>query len=456
MKKLFLMFGLLALQGVCKARTARGIIVVTTGWTGAGVGKVIDYLADKADVIALTMSVSNKGRRILKRSGDGFNLTQVPSGIVRKNTQCYVTGGVEIDPSIIFGEIDRLIDKGISINGRLWISSRAHVVMPYHRKLDALMANQYREGSDIGSRKGVGAAAADKRLRVGIRIADLLDPERFKKVLRQSLNFANKQLEKVFNEKPFNYDEILKIYTGYARRFKPFVKDDLELELNKLLVQGKAIIFEGSQGTFLDLTMGSYPYVSSSSTTAAAMCVGAGVGPGPSRIGHVLGVVQAYNTVVGPGPLPAEIKDQVVLKKLREAHKSYCEEIPGLRYGWIDLVLIRQAILINGIDSLVISKLDELDTLDEIKICYDYVIDGKNYDYLPPNIAMAKKIEPRYMTLPGWKKQTDKSIKNFSKLHQNAKAFVKKIEQLSCVPVSHVSIGPERHHMIEVNDLLPL
>lgn len=445
---------------VCEGYTSRGIVVVSTGFTGAGAGKIVDLLAEQADIVVRSQGESH-GHRVVKGDAHGhrlekgreFKLTLIPSGILRKNTQCYLTAGMEIDPSQLCSEINLLMSKGKNVEGRLWISARAHVVMPYHRKLDALMAQQYRGGIDVGSRKGVGVAAADKRLRIGIRIADLLDSERFKQVLRDDLNCANAMLTKVFGEKSFEFDDIYNLYQEYARRLRPYVKGDVELEINKLLIQGKAIIFEGAHGTFLDISMGTYPYVSSSSTTAAGICTGAGVGP--RRIGHTIGIVQSYTTYIGSGPLPAEIKDPKALSALRNAHKLHCEELPGTRYGWIDLVMIRQAILINGIDSLVMSKLDELDGLDEIKICYDYIIDGKNYDYVPANIADVRKIVPRYITMPGWKTKTS-NVKKFSQLPQEARAFVKKIECLSNAPVSYVSVGPEREQTIKLNDLLPL
>lgn len=453
MKNFNVLVLLLTIASMGYAKTPRGVVIVTTGWSGAGIGKVVDYLAPKAEAIVRSQGGSAKGHRVIRRSGNGLNLTLLPAGIVRKNTQCYLTAGMEIDPSVFFAEIDLLKTQNKDVNGRLWVSSRAQVVMPYHRKLDSLMAKKYGIGPDVGSRKGVGSAAAGKRLRIGIRIADLLDPERFKIALKDDLDYANDKLTKIYKEKPFEYKDVLKLYEAYARRLKPYVKDDAELEINKLLLQGKAVIFEGSQGTFLDVSVGSYPYVGSSSTTSSGICTGAGVGP--SRIGHTLGIVQSYTTRIGAGPLPAEIKDNKVLEKIRKAHSSYCEEIPGQRYGWVDLVLIRESILINGINSLVISKLDELDTLDEIKICYDYLVDQKNYDYLPPLITKAKNVKPRYITMPGWKKSI-KDAKRFSDLPQEARDFIKKIELLCSVPISYVSVGPRRDQMITMNDLLLL
>lgn len=452
MKKLVLLS--LLFCTVLSARGPRGVIVVSTGWNSAGTGKVVDYFTATKDVSVVVKSTSGsaKGRKIVKRSGDGFNLGLLPSGILCKNAQCYLTAGVEIDPKELFIEIDALEKKGKQVKERLRVSSRAQLVMPYHKKLDSLMAQKYRSNTDVGSRKGVGMAAADKRLRIGIRIVDLLDPVRFKKVLRDDLDCANAMLVDIFKEKPFDFDEIHTLYTNYARRLKPFVHNDVELDINRKLREGRAVIFEGCQGTFLDVSMGSYPYVSSSSTIAAGICTGAGVGP--TMICHTLGIVQCYTTCIGDGPFPAEIKDKEVLKRLKKAHESYCEDIPEMRYGWVDLVAIREAILLNGIDSLIISKLDELDTLDEIKICYDYVVDGVNYDYIPPNVDKAKKIIPRYMTIPGWKKCTG-NAKHFTHLPEEARAFVKKIESLAGIPVSYISVGPQRDQMILYNDLLP-
>jgi len=453
-KKLLSLLIAILLVNFLESRSPRGVIVVATGW-GGGVGKIVDYLAERIEVNVRSQGGSAKGHRVVKSKDNNFNFLLLPSGIIRKNTQCYLTAGMEIDLETLFHEIDNLIEKGHKVDGRLWISARAHLVMPYHKKLDDLMLKQYHSIVDVGSRKGSGMAAADKRLRIGIRIADLLDPERFKKVLKEDLKCANAMLVNIFNEKPFSFEEILREYTTYAKRLKPLIKDDIELELNKMLIQGKAVIFEGAQGTFYDVSMGTYPYVSSSSTIASGILTGAGVGP--NKIGHVLGVVQSYTTLIGAGPLPAEIKDKDLLNKIKTAHKSYCAEIPNERHGWIDLVMIRQAILLNGIDSLVLSKIDELDTLDEIKICYDYVIDGKNYDYIPANIKDALKIEPRYITLPGWSKTPiNKDAKKLSQLPEEARAFVKKIETLCGVPISYISIGPRRDHMIMVNDLLPL
>ena len=427
--------------------------VLILGDDDAGKGKVTDVIGGRARIVVAGPGGTVKGRRI--RKGDKkYRLKLLPTGIVRsRDIECYLMAGIEIDPSVLFSEIDYLKKKGRTVEGRLKISSKAQVVMPYHRKLDALMFDKYKAGIDLGARKGTGAAASDKRLRIGIRVADLLDKERFKEVLKEQLAYANERLVKLFKEKPFKFEEVYSLYNEYARRLKPFVIDNLELDLNKKITQGVRVVFEGSQGFSQDVSLGNYPYVCSSSTGASGICTGAGVGP--SRIGHTMAVVKSYATLPIAGPFPTHITDNKVTSVLKTAHDKNCKEHYKQRYGWIDLVQTRQMITLNGVDSLAITKLDDLDDLDEIKICYDYLIGEKHYDAMPTSITEAKKIKPHYITMPGWKKSTQ-SITKFSELPENARAFIKKIEVLTGTPISYVSVGPDRRQMIAMNDLLPL
>lgn len=428
--------------------------VLILGDDDAGKGKVTDYIGGRSHIIVRTQGGNQKGHKIIKDEDEKYNLNLIPVGIVRsRDIKCYLTSGMEIDLSILFSEIDYLKKKGKDVNGRLLISSRAHIVMPYHRKLDELMAKEHKGSVDIGSRKGTGAAASDKRLRIGIRVADLLDKERFKDVLKEQLHYSNQKLTKLFDEKPFDFDEIYTLYNEYGRRLKPFVVDNLELKLNKKIVQGERVVFEGAQGANQDVSLGNYPYVSSSSTSASGICTGAGVGPG--RIGHTLGVVKCYATCPSVAPFPSEIQDKNTFEKIKQAHDRSCIKHYNQRYGWIDLVHMREMILLNGIDSLALTKLDDLDDLDEIKICYDYVNGEKHHNSMPTSMNHAKKIKPHYITMPGWKTSTSKATK-FSELPENARAFVKKIEILSGIPISYLSVGPTRHQMILLNDLLPL
>ncbi len=443
----------------------RGVIVVNTGW-GGGVGKMVEYFGKWADIIVRSVTGytfpsaggNEKGHRIVRKDRVAdeeheFYFTLLPSGIVRKNTVCCLTAGMEIYLPLLLEEMGTLKVRNIKVDGRLWISAKAQVVMPYHIKLDEMMTKRYSNSVDVGSLKGTGSAAADKRLRLGIRVADLLDKKRFKQVLKEGVEYANEKLTKLFNEKPFDYDKIYAEYSNYAEQIRPFVRDDVELKINRKLLEGKMVIFEGSQGTFSDVALGSAPYVSSTGTIAANLIAGAGVSP--RGIGYIIGIVPAYTTRNGAGPLPSEIKDPKIINTIKNTHaETSSGDIPGQRYGWLDIVLTREAILYNGIDSIVISKLDELDDLDEIKICYDYVVDGKNYDYLPPVVSDSKKIEPRYITMQGWKKST-RDAKTFSQLPENAKAFVNKVKVLCGVEVTHVSTGPASHQTISLTNDLP-
>lgn len=495
MKKL-LFFGVLISSFCCQifAKVQRAVVVVSTGYEDNCGEKIAFKLAKKADAVVRSQGGSGRGH-VIQKGGRYYIFLILPASIVRKNVECFLTAGMEIDIYQLFNEIDFLKEKGIETKGRLWVSSKAQIVMPYHRVLAALQEKHdtRKRYANVGTREGTGWCAADKRLQRGIRIADLMDQEHFPHILKSALTEANNIIVKVYGAKPLNYDDILKVYKEYARRLLPYVKQDVEVSINKMISSGKAVIFEGAQGTFLDATVGTYPYVSSSATTAAAICCGAGVGP--SRIGHTLGVVKAYATCPSEGaPLPSLITDEAIIEKLIKATEGQSVEVysfkeekdfsnqdndvkPGTlagaskkdetikkdpekkkitrRFGWLDLVMVREAIWLNGIDSLAITRLDDLDDFDEILICYDYVSNGKNIDYLPPRVSDARHVTPRFMKLPGWKTSTKDAV-NFSQLPEKARHYIKKIEQLCNVSVSYVSVGPESKQTILVNDLLPL
>ena len=450
MKKILIFFVLINFTTIFAPKPKTVLII---GEKDSGKGNVSYKAGERALIVVAGPGGTQQGRKV--RKGEiKYNLKLLSTGILRNSdVQCYLMAGIEIDPSVLFSEIDYLKGKSKSVEGRLKISAKAHVVMPYHRQLDSLMAKKYKTSIDIGARKGTGAAAADKRLRIGIRVADLLDKERFKEVLKEQLHYANEKLVKLFDEKPFDFNEIYNLYNEYARRLKPFVVDNLELELNKKIAQGVPVLFEGSQGVNQDVSLGNYPYVSPSSTCASGVCVGAGVPP--KAITYVVAVVPCHATAPLSCPFPTEIKDEKIIEELKKSHEKTCNDSNNQRYGWIDLVQVRQMILLNGVDSLAITKLDSLDNFDEIKICYDYLIGEKHYDSLPTLISDAKKIKPHYITMPGWKTSTQK-ITKFSELPENARAFIKKIEVLTGTPISYISVGPDRKQMIVMNDLLPL
>ncbi len=481
----------------------RSTLVISLGWSNSGLGKVVDFLSKDADVIVRSQSGSYWGHRIVIGPDGNFVLGAIPAGIANPNTKCFLTAGMDIDPEEFLKEVAFLKEQGIDPDGRLWISSKAQLIFPFHAILDAEMGKNYHGITDVGARKGTGSASAYKRLRLGMRVETLFDQEYFKLSLNDILKFTNelirlfgyenpvckqsclnhtffnslhleeeKNTQETFDNankketdflkkcistctiKPFDFETLQKQYMAYAKQLRPYVRDDVELRINKYILEGKKIIIGGSQGSQLDLLLGTHPYVAPMTTSAAGICAGAGIGP--TRIGHTLGVVTAYMTRIGAGPFPSEIKDLHVLKKIKKAQKKTCFNlVTNARHGWIDLVLIREAILINGVDSIIISKLDDLDELDEIFICYDYMIDGKPYDYFPSNSLLYKKIKPVYLKpLPGWKKST-RHAKKFTDLPPEARDFVKKIEMFCGVPVSYVSVGPHHSHIIMVKDLLP-
>ncbi len=472
----------------CYAHNYRSIIGIALGFTNSGTEKIMNHLAQSADMII--RSQSGREHRIVIGTDGNFLLGVISSSIVYPHTKCYLTAGMDINPEEFLKEIEFLKEKNIPIADHVFISSKAHVVFPFYKTLDSEMEKRYKEITDIGAKKGTGSLSAYKRLRLSIRVGDLYNKDQFERLLKDIISFTNdlmklfgtevplctkkcidlsitkknnfsKETTRSFEEcfascaiEPIDFDTLFKQYLSYAERLKPFIKDDVEIHINNALKEGKKVIIGGSNGVFNDLLMGPYPYVAPFTTTTAGICASAGIGP--SRIAHVLGIVPAYLSRVGDGPLPTEFKDPSFLKKIVIAQEKSClNVVKKARYGWVDLVLLRQAILINGVDSLVISKLDELSDFDEIYICYDYKIKDTSYDYFPNDSSLYKKIEPVYLPpLKGWKTSITHA-KKFTDLPSEARAYIKKIEMLTGVPVGFVSVGPGQDQIIMIKDLLP-
>ncbi len=433
----------------------KGIVVVGLGFDDDGKGKLIDGLTQPGDVVVRAQGASVAGHRV-RADDKEYDLHHIPVGILRPDVKCYLAGGMVLDVPLFFQEIKNLEEKGIThIKDRLRISTSVHLLMPYHKKVDKLAtkANHVR-GSSI-SRYGVRVCSAEKRFGIGIRLADLFSKD-FPDLLKQAVDRSNEIITKVYSGEPIQYKPLLEEYKKYAKEFKPYVRDHVELKLNRLLAQkrgGPRVIFEGSHGTFLDISHGNYPYVSAGSTMASGICSEAGVGP--TRIGHTLGVVKAYASRVGEGPFPTEIKDEKIVKVIqnREKRKS-CAGVK-VRIGWVDAVMVRQGVMINGVNSIAITRLDDLDDCDEIKMCIHYKLGDKDFDYLPPVSSDLERVIPHYITFPGWKHFIGKA-KKFSELPAEARDFVKKLERVCGVPVSYISVGPEREQLIEViTNLLP-
>ena len=433
----------------------KGIVVVSLGFDDDGKGKFIGGIAQPGDVVVRAQGAGVAGHHV-KIGTKEYDLHHIPVGILRPEVKCYLAGGMVLDAPLFFKEIKSLEEKGITdIKERLRVSTSVHLLMPYHKKIDKLAtkANHVR-GSSI-SRYGVRTCSAEKRFGIGIRLADLFSKD-FPELLKKAVDRSNEIITKLYGGEPIQYKPLLEEYKKYATEFAPYVRDQVELKLNRLLAQkrgGPRVIFEGSHGTFLDISHGNYPYVSAGSTTAAGICSEAGVGP--TRIGHTLGVVKAYATRVGEGPFPTEIKDEKILKIIQNKAKRKSPAGVKVRFGWVDAVMVRQGVMINGVNSIVVTRLDDLDDCDEIKMCIHYKLGDKDFDYLPPVSRDLERVSPHYITFPGWKCPIGKA-KNFSELPAEARDFVKKLERVCGVPISYISVGPEREQLIEVvANLLP-
>jgi adenylosuccinate synthase len=426
------------------------VIVVGTQWGDEGKGKMIDILSQGAKHIIRSQGGNNAGHTISVR-GEEYRFHLIPSGILYPHAHCYIGGGVAIDPEALLQEIQGLEEKGIKVQGRLFISSFAHLILPYHRLLDKLQEKK-RGAAAIGTTgRGIGPSYTDRVARCGIRMCELAQPELLKKVLKAALTAKNDELNKLYQEGELNFDALYQEMSAYGKTLSPYVAD-VEEEIATALEKGEALLFEGAHGTFLDITFGTYPFVTSSSCLAAGICAGAGVGP--TRIDHTLGVVKAYTTRVGGGPLPTALTldEEARFLNHQEAREVGTTTGRKRRLGWFDAALVKRAIELNGVDSLAVTKLDVLDKLAEIKICTAYRLGGKIFKRPPASSELLQQIEPVYETHPGWKSST-RDIGALEDLPKNARLYLDRLEELCGTQVSFISTGPERHQTIRVGDI---
>lgn len=421
------------------------VILVGAQWGDEGKGKIIDILTAKAQHVVRPQGGNNAGHTIIVGDQE-YKLHLIPSGILHLHTQCYLGAGTAIDPDVLLQEIDSLQSRGIPVKGRLWISPAAHIIFPYHRILDQLLEQRKGERSIGTTGRGIGPCYADKANRLGIRIGDLIRPDIFPKILKSVLALKNDEIVKLYGGERLSYDEILLHFTQIAEILKFYVLN-VEETINYALDHDENVLFEGAQGTFLDISLGTYPYVTSSNTIAGGLCAGAGIGP--SRIDHTIGIVKSYTTRVGNGPLPSEEEFLLNHEMAREYGTTTGRK---RRIGWFDAVLAKTAVRLNGLQSIALTKLDILDHLDPIKICVAYQFNGKRYDHLLPNTEDLDKVLPIYETVPGWKTSTS-HIDHYEDLPENAKNYLKKIEELCKVPISLISLGPEREKTILLKDV---
>ncbi len=419
------------------------IVIVGTQFGDEGKGKFIDLLAKRADYVARYQGGANAGHTVVIDKEE-FIFHLIPSGILRKRKKCIIGNGLVVDPQTLLEEIENLKERGIDVEGRLFISENAHIVMPYHKLLDRV-SEIARKGKRIGTTgRGIGPCYTDKVARTGIRVADLIDEESFKEKLRKNLDEKNQLLKKIYHQKGLPYKKVLAEYSSYRRKIKKYVTNTSVL-INQAIDEGKSVLFEGAQGTFLDIDWGTYPYVTSSSPVAGGALTGLGVGP--TKIDRVIGVAKAYTTRVGGGPLPTELPKRLG-ERIRERGKEYGATTGRpRRCGWLDLVLLRSAIQINGLDSLILAKLDVLDELGEIKICTHYRCRGKRIDYFPNSLKVLSECKSQYEVLKGWREPIS-GIKNYRRLPVNAKKYVERIKKLLGIKIALVSVGPQRDQTI--------
>ncbi|MDP5338799.1 MAG: adenylosuccinate synthase [Nodularia sp. (in: cyanobacteria)] len=422
------------------------VIVIGAQWGDEGKGKITDLLSRSADVVVRYQGGVNAGHTIVVE-GQTFKLHLIPSGILYPNTECIIGCGTVIDPQVLIAELDQLEELNIS-TAKLLISETAHVTMPYHRLID--QASEERRGSyKIGTTgRGIGPTYADKSERTGIRILDLIDPEALREKLEWTINYKNVILEKLYNLPPLNPQEVIEQYLGYAERLRPYVVDT-SLKIYDSILKRRNILFEGAQGTLLDLDHGTYPYVTSSNPVAGGACVGTGLGP--TMIDRVIGVSKAYTTRVGEGPFPTELHGEVGELLCDRGAEFGTTTGRKRRCGWFDAVIGRYAVRINGMDCMAITKLDVLDELAEIQVCVAYEIDGERCEHFPTSSRRFAQCRPIYKTFPGWQVSTSE-CRTLEDLPQQALDYLKFLAELMEVPIAIVSLGASRDQTIIVED----
>jgi adenylosuccinate synthase len=418
-------------------------ILVGAQWGDEGKGKIIDVLTEQADVVVRTQGGNNAGHTVWVGK-QKYVLHLIPSGILRKGKLCVIGNGVVIDPLGLVKEIEGLLNIGIKVGKNLVVSETAHVVFPYHRELDSqreVLKGKHKIGT---TKRGIGPAYGDKAARVGLRMGDVIDPTRLKEKLSRRIK-ENNEVLKALGAKPLSFKQVFADYTNAGKFLRPFVTNTVVL-LHERMQRGDDMLFEGAQGTFLDIDHGTYPYVTSSNTTAGGACTGSGVPP--HRMDRVVGVMKAYTTRVGEGPLPTE--NQEISDLLHGMGREFGATTGRpRRCGWFDSVATRHATMVNGIDELAVTNLDGLDTVETIKVCIAYRSGKKRFDYVPNDTELLAQCEPVYAEFEGWKTPTNKA-KSWKQLPPKARAYLKAIAELTGAKLFIASVGPGREQTIFV------
>jgi adenylosuccinate synthase len=421
------------------------LAVLGAQWGDEGKGKIVDLLTPGFDIVARYQGGHNAGHTVYV-NGAKFVLRLIPSGILHAGISCVIGNGVVVYPQALFAEVDELTRNGIDVTGRLFVSDKAHLILPYHRDLDLLSEARRGERKIGTTSRGIGPAYEDKIARRGVRVGDLRDPKGLEQNIRDNVLARNR----LVHDSTMEWEGVLAQLLEAGKRLLPMVRD-VSLMLSDAMASGRSVLFEGAQGTLLDIDHGTYPYVTSSNATVGGVCTGLGIGP--RSIGGVMGVVKAYTTRVGEGPLPTELHDEMGAR-LRDSGNEY-GAVTGRprRCGWYDAVAVRYGVRVNGLDALALTKLDVLDGLEDIQICTAYRHGNRTINELPSDVGQLAACVPIYESMPGWSRPT-KGARRFDDLPDNAKRYIARLEQVSGVPAVLVSTGSERHDTILRDDVL--
>ncbi|MBR6889057.1 MAG: adenylosuccinate synthase [Selenomonadaceae bacterium] len=423
------------------------VVISGAQWGDEGKGKIVDYLAQQADTVVRFQGGSNAGHTV-SVGGEEYKLRLLPSGILYKGTTCVIGNGVVLDPQCLLEELENMQKRGIDTSN-IKISNRAHVVMPWHKIIDELGEN-LRGSNKIGTTKrGIGPCYIDKADRIGIRVCDLIDREEFAKKVRDVLKIKNLILQNVYNHAPLDENEIIREYQAYADKIRPFVCDTITL-LNDQVDSGKKILFEGAQATMLDIDYGTYPYVTSSHPISGGVGIGAGISP--KKIDKVVGVVKAYCTRVGEGPFPTEQLNEIGEKLRNAGHEFGTVTGRPRRTGWLDACVVKYAGKLSGTDFMAVTRLDILDSFDEIKMCTAYKINGEIINEIPASLKVLAQVEPVYETFAGWKTDISK-IRRYEDLPANARKYLERMAEVTGISLGIVSVGANRDQTIVLADI---
>jgi len=424
------------------------VVVVGTQWGDEGKGKVVDLLAERADLVVRFQGGNNAGHTLVV-NGKQTICHLIPSGILHQNKKCLIGNGVVVDPEVLIQEIENLRSEGIPVGPeRLSLSAKAHLIMPYHRAIDE--AREAAKGKDkIGTTgRGIGPCYEDKAARIGIRAVDLLEPDSLEEKIAASLKEKNILLIHCLKAKPLEFQPIRDACLRMAAVLRPYITD-VSLEIDSTIRQGRKVLFEGAQGTHLDLDHGTYPFVTSSNPVSGAACTGAGVGP--DKLHHIVGIVKAYTTRVGAGPCATELLDEVGDYIQQRGAEFGATTGRRRRCGWLDLVVVNDSVRLNGLSTVAITKLDVLTGLEKLKICVAYELDGKRLHSRPASLKEMARCVPVYEELRGWREEIS-SARNMDQLPVEARTYLKKIEEVTGLPLSIVSVGAGREQTIELRD----